>query len=528
MSKYNQLALTSSPLLYLAAPVLTDQSSSNTVSITSNTLEAIGQPIIYGNDSSFLMDNTRSLSMDADLVFAVGSLVEFVLFATPVDGEVAIYATDLDSGIFITQNSVLLRISVIDGDITNTQVIEIPIENWDRKLYCRATIGSSQATLNVNDASDSVVFSGSVVAGSSATLGLNIVSGYQFLLDGFGVYFNKIENKADCLDDPGSGHSTYASIIHSGHTTKFETFLSGGVKNVGISDFYEALVDTVNKCLLYTHRIPVTDVDSKYLVVRTNNDWVDVEYDVSGGTIIEFNKKTAIQLADSNAVVTFRLPIDAPADFMMEIETVLDATIYSTTPAILTPTGNPIFPSKFEESIVNCPSGLDLEMATYAGVWIEFDIASPEPPKTIELVFKPIDSTETVVIFDSSDGTVTTAAQSGYTMYLNGVSVSDLDDIKWNQWNHLVLVNASMAATDFNLNTDGSSDPMKVSYQLITSYPTVLNGTQIAALYTILAGADVISLADSPMNLDESEFDNSLPFKTYSYAWSILGAGGNQ
>lgn len=528
MSKYNQLALTSMPLFYMAAPTLTDQSGSSSIVISGNTFEASGQPIIYGNSNSFNVGNTNSITLDSDVVFQIGSIFEFVILANSIDSEVGVYVTDIDSGVFITQNSVLLRVTVLDGEINNTQVVEIPIEDWDKKLYCRVFIGGTQASLVVNEKTASVTFTGTPQTGSSAVLGTNVPAGYNFLIDGIGIYFNKIENKSSVLDDPGSGHSAYASIMHAGHTTKFSTFLSGGVKKIGIADFYEALIDSISKCYLYTHMIPVTDVDSKYLVVRTNNDWVNVEYDVSGGNVIEFTKKTAIQLTDSNAVVNFRIPIDAPSDFSMDIETILDASIYSSTPASLAPSGNPIFPSVFDESIVNCPSGIDLEMGSYEGTWIDFDVATPESPKTIELVFKPIDPTQTVVIFKSSDGTVSTASQSGYSMYLNGVSVSNLDDLRWGQWNHLALVKSNAAATSFTLNTDGTSDPMKINYQLITSYPTVLTSQQIANLYAILAGADVISFTDLPLDLDESEFDNGLPFQTYSLAWSIIGAGGNQ
>jgi len=525
MSKYNQLAISTSPVFYLSAPTTTDQSNAGLVGLSSNNLSPVGQPIIYGNTSSFLVTDSTGVQLDADIVFVEGNLTELVVLSQTPAGEVGILSTDIDSGIFLTSDAVMLRVSSTLEDMILNQVVQVKIKEWESKKHIVVSVGSGQVSLTVNGVSNSSSFQGSIVGGSTMTVGAG--SDYVFLLDGLGVYPLRLLDKSGAINDSGSAHSIYTSILHGGQTTKFDTFVVDETNMVKLEDFHIEAADLETRSLVYSFLVSQTDQVSKYLVFKSNNDSTVVEYDISGGDIVEFQHYDSVELTDSNVVVSFRVPLDVPSDFQIEVTTVLDANILSQTPADLIVDGTPVFPNVVDESIVNCPEGVWLAKASYAGTWKPFEQAGFEPPKTIELLFKPNDSTEVVVIFDSSDGSITTASQSGYTLWLNGVEVADLIDIKWNQWNHLVLVNDTAAATEFSINTDGSSDPMNVNFQFLSAYPTELAQAEIEQLYAVVAGIDIISVAESELTFAEGEFDNGLGFQVINLTWAIVGAGGS-
>ncbi len=524
MSKYNQLAISTNPTLLLSAPIITDQSG-NSTSLSSNNLEAPAQPIIYGNASSFLVTETTGVVIDEDIVFIEGSSTELVLLAESPTEDINVLSTDVDSGLFLTPDSVMLRVVSTLEDLILTQVIQVKVKDWSSKKHILIGVGSGQVTLSVNAQVSSASFVGALVQGDSVTIGASVDS--RFLFDGLGIYTNKLANKTTSIDDPGSGHSIYASILHGGKTTKFDTFLVDEINTINLDDFHIEAADLETRSLVYSFLVSQTDQVEKYLVLKVNNDSTVIEYDISGGGIEEFISRTAIELTDSDVVISLRVDIDAPIDLEIEITTMLDADILFQTPADFVADGTPIFPATVDESIVNCPEGVWLGLASYTGTWKAFEQDLAEPPKTIEFLFKLNDPTETVVLFDSADGSVATDAQSGYTLWLNGVEVADLDDLKWNQWNHLVLVNDTAAATEFTLNTDGSSDPMNVNYQFLTAYPTSLVEADIEQLYSILAGVDIISVVEDPVTFAEGEFDNGQGFEVFSLTWAIVGSGGN-
>lgn len=525
MSKYNQLAISTNPSFYLSAPVTTDQSSAGIVALSSNNLSAIGQPVVYGNTNSFLVTDSTGVVLDRDIVFVEGNLTEFVMLSQAPAGEVGVLSTDIDSGIFLTPDAVMLRVSSILEDMIFNQVIQVKIKEWESKKHVVVSIGSSQVSLTVNGISNSSSFQGDIISGSTMNIGAG--SDYAFLLDGLGVYPLRLIDKSSTINDFGSAHNVYASILHGGQTTKFDTFVVDEINLVELKDFHIEAADLETRSLVYSFLVSQTSQPNKYLVFKSNNDSTIVEYDISGGAIVEFQHYDSVELSDSNVVVSFRIPLDVPSDFQIEVTTVLDANILSQTPADLIVDGTPVFPNVVDESIVNCPEGVWLAKASYTGTWKPFEQAGSEPPKTIELLFKPNDSTETVVIFDSSDGSVTTASQSGYILWLNGVEVADLTDIKWNQWNHLILVNDTASATEFSINTDGSSDPMNINFQFLSAYPTELVQAEIEQLYAVVAGIDIISVAESELTFAEGEFDNGLGFQVINLTWAIVGAGGS-
>lgn len=526
MSKYNQLAMSDMPIFFIAAPTTTDRSTTSTVTISTNNFSASGQPIIYGNSSSFLLSSTTQMILSSDPVFSVGRMTEFVTYATSPLTETAVFVTDIDSGIFLTSNSVLARVLVQNNGLILNNIVEVPIDDWNDKLHVTLDIGLNQINLTVNGISSNVFFEGSILTGTTTTIGANFPTGYKFLIDGIGIYNNKSRDKETSIDDPGTGHDIYSALLYEGQTSKFETYVSGGKKIATVKDFYIQGNSNGGRSYIYRYTIPVGETSDKYLVVKTNKSQAIINYDVDATGINTFMYETIVVLS-SNSTVTFQIPIDVDPSFELSVEIIVDPDINSHTPASMISTGTPIFPDMIDESLVNCPVGVDLSNATYTGTWVGKDVVTPLPPNSIELLFKPLDSTQIVVIFKSSDGTITTASQSGYTLWLNGVNVSDLTTLKWNQWNHLILVKSSVSGTTFTLNTDGTSLPMSIKYAFISCYYTSLVTVSIQQLYSVVSGMDIISVNESTKHFSEGVFDTGNAFAVYSLTWSIVGAGGS-
>ncbi|MFY3742253.1 MAG: hypothetical protein HMLIMOIP_002722 [Candidatus Nitrosomirales archaeon] len=212
---------------------------------------------------------------------------------------------------------------------------------------------------------------------------------------------------------------------------------------------------------------------------------------------------------------------------MITIDGISNGDVLYETPADLELTGLALYKAS-DESIVNCPDGVKLTDAAYKGTWIVSDVM-PSPPETVEIVFKPQDDTETTIIFSSTDGSASygpTGSIVGYTCYLNGTLVTDLSDLKYGQWNHLVLIDSTPSATEFYLNSDdGLPSGTDITYMLLTAYPETLDEPEIVTLYKILLGTDLLSQSESA-SINEGVFPGGQSFNSYSYTWAILGAGG--
>lgn len=521
MAYYDQLAFSGRPRLYLASPSTSDQSVGSII-ISSNSLSLTGQPIIYGHASSFQVDASHSAVLDGNNIFLTEVTTEFVLYANKPTDEVDIISADNGSGVFLSQNGIILRIVSIKNGSTIVQVGEVRVAEWHEKMYISVHIGSNQATLSVNGHTSDILIDGDLDLSTTAeTIGANFTAGYYFLLDGLGIYGTSFVNKGFTLDDPGSGHTRYATGVYKGQTTKFETYEGRPSVIVPLSSFY---YDPDQEAHLYSYPIPFLDSVS-YFIVRSNDDNLPIDYDLNGLDPITFYDKVVISFSNPG-VISFRVFGEVSNSFVLSIELISNPSILTQTPAFLNATGSPLFPREFSEEIVNCPEGTILDGSSYEGTWTGNEFIE-DPPQSIEIVFKPKDSTQDVVIFSSVDGTVSTGTQTGYTMYLNGTSVADLTGVKWGQWNHLVLTFASATATSFYLNTDGSSTSLAIDYLYLSSYWSVLSSSDSNFLYQLVSGIDSVSVDETDITVSEGSFDSGSAFATYNNSWSIVGAGGS-
>lgn len=522
MSKYDQLAFASNPNLYLAAPVLTDQSNGPFV-LSTNNLALGGQPIIYGHENSFKLTTGDTAIVDDNPIFKTGVTTELVLLAAKPTEEVPVLIADNGSSLILTPGSIILRLIYNINESLQTLVAEIPIYDWRSKLHVIIMLGENQATLTVNDQTSLVALDGVLDANiTEIAIGSVFPTDYYFLMDGFGVYSRKLFNKQDALDDNSLSHNIYAASIFGGTSTNFSTYTKGQLTQLSLADF-TFYTDIQEESYIYNYQVPANDTGSSYVVLSTNDDTLELDWDLNGGTVGSFTRSITIPISVTGSVVSIRLNRKPSSAFVLRIENILSADIISESPAFLIATGQPIFPETWEDSIVNCPEGLQLEYATYTGTWLTSDAEELQnPPQSIEIVFKP---NEDVNIFSSSDGAVSLTAQSGYSMWLNGVSVANLNNVLLDQWNHLVLVKTAAAATTFNLNTIG--DPKKISYLFLTAYAQELTTPDIEKLYRVSIGVDNISINEVAVDITEGVFENGQAFQTFGNNWAIVGAGGN-
>lgn len=517
MSKYDQLAFSSRPLFYLASPTTTDQSSTGLYSLSDNTMSASGQPIIYGHDTSFVVNSTQGVTIDANAAFYNGSTIELVVYAEKPDQETEILVANNGNAIFMSEQGIGARLNFESNGNPSSSVAFVKIRDWHKKLHIILNIGINQAVLTVNNGSDVILLDGDLdVSATETVIGGAFSGGYYFLLDGLGFYTSKIANKSSSLDDPGSGHSVYTQLVYEGSSTVFSTYESVDRIQFSLSDF---VYDWINETSVISYHLPPVVSTDFYIALRTNDDSVTVKYDLNGITVDEFVKSKVLAFTSNFNVLTFSVPKECPSDFIISIETITSASIFSQTPAFLTATGRPEFPSIFEESIVNCPEGVKMKDASFSGVWLA-DNETASMPKSIEIVFKP---KESGIIFTSSDGEISTSAQSGYTLWLNGISVANLSTLRIGQWNHLIITKSGTTAGTFTLNTDEKD----IDYMILASYPIVLNSDQVEELYNVIIGADRLTAEEVPVGVAEGAFEDGQAVSLYSPVWSIVGSGGN-
>jgi hypothetical protein len=523
MSLYDQLAFASKPNLYLAAPNTTDQSNSAVYTISSNSLAFGGQPIIRGHEKSFKVEAAATATITGNPLFKTGVTTEFVLLAARPTENTAIVLADNGSGIWLTPYSVMLSLTYDKNGSIQSLTGEVPIVEWNKKLHVVVTVGENQATLTVNNISQTVSLDGILDATVTETLiGASFPTDYYFLLDGLGVYTRNLYTKDIAIDDQSLGHNIYAAAIYAGTSTNFDTFDQIEELEIGIADLRftsQFMLDSYT----FSYRVPSS---TTYVSIEVNDDTMAIDWDINNSEVNTFTKKLTVPIIlIGGSIITFRLGNTPRADFKAIIRSIRSADIVQSTPALLLSTGQPIFPGIAQDSIVNVPSGVDMTYASWAGTWLTSDRADLQvPPQSVELIFRP---EEDGVIFASAEGTISTTTQSGYAMWLNGVPVADLTGILMNQWNHLVLVKTAATATDFTLNTDGASAPTALQYLLMTAYFQELDDTAVANLYKVAIGADDITVDEIPLELAEGAFDSGQPFQLFGNTWAIVGTGGN-
>lgn len=523
MSLYDQLAFASKPNFYLAAPITTDQSNSGVYTISSNSMALGGQPIIRGHNKAFKVNATANAVIDGNPIFKAGVTTEFVVLAERTEENTALVLADNGSGIWLTPYSVMLSLTYNKNESIQSLACAIPIVNWNRKLHIVVTIGVNQASLTVNGESETISLDGILDSAITETvIGAVFPTDYSFLLDGLGIYTRKLYSKNVAIDDQSIGHNIYAARVYAGTSTNFNTFDQVEKIEIGTSSL-SFTSQFMRDAYTFHYRVPNS---TNYVSIEVNDDTMSIDWDLNNGQIGTFTKKLVVPITlIGGSIITFRLGNTPRSDFKAVIRSIRSADIVQSTPALLLATGQPIFTDNIEDSIVNVPAGVDMTYASWAGTWLTSDRADLQvPPQSIELIFRP---EEDGVIFASSDGSVSTTAQSGYDMWLNGVPVTDLTNILMNQWNHLVLVKTSATATTFTLNTDGSSSPTAMQYLLLTSYFQELDDSDVANLYKVSIGADDITVDEVPVEIIEGSFDNGQPFQTFGNTWAIVGTGGN-
>lgn len=515
---YDQLAFSNKPTLYISAPDTTDKSGASLYALTSNNLSPQGQPIIYRNNSSFLMNSSNTVSVTGNpLFFNEDTAFECVIVATrPTEPVPVLLDDDQLNGLYIIESAIQLKLFFESYSSIYSKTIEIPVKNWDTKFYINVVISNGQATLVVNGESLSILYTDNVVSSTNLVIGGGYGS-YFYLIDGIGFYNKATLNKYAYIDDPGQSHTYYSAVKHLGQTTKFDGYSTGYIQQYGLKDF---IYDDGVYTLIYY----VTGVEEglDYVMIKCNDENITVEYDIDLDDSGEFKQYLMVNSVTDSTIRFTVQAVDVDASLQLTIEGVYDSSILNT-PANLVLTGMALY-SPGKESIVNYTDGTRLDGSTYTGTWID------SSPKSIEIVFKAIDITEDTIIFYSDDGHATygpTGSIAGYTAYLNNVLVTDLDDVRPNQWNHLVLTIAAPTATTFYLNSDdGLTTTTDISYMLLSAYPEQLVIGEITVLYNILSGLYKISQSDTA-SIIEGEFDNGLPFNYYSFAWAIVGAGGS-
>jgi hypothetical protein len=521
MSTFDKIAFGDRPKLYLSAPDTVDKSGTGAFSLSSNNLSPIGQPVIYGSEFSFLMTDSTTVDVVGNpIFFSDKTSFECVIFAGRPTEDVSILVDDDgQNALLITPDGITLKLFFENLLSTYSKTTTVNIKDWNKKLYIVVTITATQATLSVNGVGSILTYQDSILDSSNITIGGGY-SGYKYLVDGIGFYGKTVSNKVDIIDDKYSGYSNYVARRNGGRVTKFDGYRRGTKLTLTLSDSSFVNGDQ------YVFSYLVTQINQglDYIIVRANDERVVVSYDIDFDQSGDFTEYLLVSAVDESNIRFIVNSTEVEDDFTITIETIYNGDILYETPADLELIGQALY-SDPSESIVNLPDGVKLPESTYVGTWIAED-----PPGTVEIVFKPVDEGIDTYVFYSSDGSVSygpTASITGYTAYLNGQLVTDLTDVRYDQWNHLVLTHDSPTSLDFYLNSnDGLAPSTTISYMTLASYPSVLDTDVISVLYSILTGIDLLNVSET-VAISEGTFSGGQGFNSYSYAWAILGAGGS-
>jgi hypothetical protein len=528
MSTYDKVAFNNRPVLYLSAPDITDKSGTGDFPLSNNDLSPTGQPIIFGSEFSFDISNSATVDVTGNpLFFSDTATFECVIVAGRPTEDVSILIDDnAQNALLVTPDGVTLKLFFDNLLSTYSKTTTVNIKDWNKKLYIVVTITSTQATLSVNGSSNIITYQDTIVASDNITIGGGY-SGYRYIMDGVGFYAKTIQNKSMLIDDPYSGYSNYATRRHNGRTTKFEGYQQGIKQSFGLDKF--TFVKSLNgDQYIFSYLVSQVQQGLDYITVRVNDERVTVLYDIDFDDSGQFTEYLLVGSVDESNIRFIVNAGEVDDDFILTIETIYNGDVLYETPADLELVGQALY-SEPAESIVNIPDGVKLPESTYTGTWI-LDDNFTDTPGTVEIVFKPIDQGVDTYVFASSDGSASygpTGAITGYTAYLNGQVVTDLDDVRYDQWNHLVLTDVSASASEFYLNSDdGLSSATTISYMLLTGYPSVLDTDSIEMLYKIVSGIDLLEVSETVV-ITEGTFSGGQVFNAYSYAWAILGAGGS-
>jgi hypothetical protein len=520
MSNYDRMAISQKPDFYLSSNLSTDQSGTGLYGLT-NGAANVGQPIISGNPSSWRVSSTESIALDANpIFFRDNTQLEFVLQKLQPITTFCIFGdTNNFNGIFLSPEGVHVRF--VDSNlIQRSATVAFPY--WPEKMHVILTFDSVYCTLRVNDQIAQVSYR-ETDPDSIPDISFKATSGNTYYIDGIGVYSDSFESKKDYISAPTFDYVDFISKTYFATSTLFDGYRGQAKIEVLNTQFTPDPIEV--ESYLFTTVFPLsTDEDFSSISIESNFADMQMKYKTNDGSWTSFTGNVSFTPTTNFFLLQIRVKAqDADRPFIIKIFPMFDDRIATNTPAELTPNGGPLYPDVHTMSIVNFPEGVELYEISYEGEWLEYI------PSSIEIIFMPKDAGKTIV-FESDDGSVscgTGGSITGYTAYLNGALVTDLDDARTNQWNHLVLTMASPTDQNFYLNSDVlRANENIIEYAFLASYPSVLSLATVQQLYAIVSGYHKATVSEDPSDIAEGALDGVSPFKIYTYAWAIVGGGG--
>lgn len=520
MSNYDRIAISDKPDIYFSSNSSSDQSGTLLYSLT-NGLSNVGQPIIIGNPSSWRVSPTESLVIDDNpIFFRSNTHLEVVIQVIQPTQTVCVFGDSSEfNGIFLSPTSAEIRF--IDADLIQRSA-SLSFDKWPEKMYLTLVFDETYCTLRINDKIAQIRYRETDPA-SIASVSFKTSSGNTYYIDGLGIYSSKFTEKSDYINELYFDYLDFINKTFSATGTLFDGYRELSRRQISSAQFSQDPVDS--DYYVYTMTFPLgSDEDFSSISIESNYRSMDMQYQTNDVTWSSFVGHASFTPSSDFFLLQIRAKtVDVRRSFILDVCSTYDDRIMTHSPAKMTPNGGPLYPETHTLSIVNFPDGVELYNISYQGQWIEYI------PNSVEIVFMLKDSGKTI-IFESSDGSVscgTGGSISGFTAYLNGVLVTDLDDIRLNQWNHLIITKVSTAASIFYLNSDSSRAQQNIiEYCFLASYPSVLSLGSASQAYAIIGGFHKASITENPSDIVEGELDGVSPFKAYTYAWAIIGGGG--
>lgn len=520
MSNYDRIAISQKPDFYFSSNSSSDQSGKSLYGIT-NGATNVGQPIIVGNPSSWRIASGESLELDANpIFFQTNNDFEFVIQMMQPDETICIFGdAGAYNGIFVTNGGVEVRF--VDSDAIQRSA-SIPMTKWPEKMHVVVTFDPAYCTLAINGQSTQVSYretDPTIITDVS----FKTTVGNAYYIDGIGVYSDIFQDKSEYINVEDFDYLDFISRTYDGMSTTFDGYRGQPKVEVLNTDFTPDPILT--EWHLFTIYFPLSsDEDFDSISIESSLN-MPMQYKTNDGSWTSFNGQVSFSPTTDFFILQVRARTqDITIPFIIKVFPMFDDRILTATPAILTPNGGPFYPDINAVAIVNFPEGVELYNISYEGEWLE------AVPKTIEILFMPKETSETIVLH-SADGEAscgTGGAISGYTAYLNGQPVANLNATRLNQWNHLVLTMTSPVADTFYLNSNAARTGEKIiEYALLTAYPTELSAGTISQMYSIISSYHKLSITENPTDIAEGELDGSSPFKLYTQAWAIIGGGGS-
>lgn len=520
MSNYDRIAISQKPDFYFSSNSTSDQSGKGLYGIT-NGATNVGQPIIVGNPSSWRIASGESIVLDANpIFFQTNSDFEFVIQMMQPTETICIFGdANGYNGIFVSNGGVEIRF--VDSDAIQRSA-SIPMTKWPEKMHVVLTFDPVYCTLIVNGQSTQVSYRDTDPTIITA-VSFKTTVGNTYYLDGIGVYSDVFKNKSENVNVETLDYLDFISRTYDGISTVFDGYR--GQPKIEVSNTAFTPDPILSEWYLFTISFPLSSDEDFDSISIESSISMPMQYKTNDGAWTSFNGQVSFSPTTNFFILQLRVRTqDITIPFIIKVFPMFDDRILTATPAILTPNGGPFYPDVTTVPIVNFPEGVELHNISYEGEWLE------NVPKTIEILFMPKEESETIVLhsLDGEASCGSDGAVSGYTAYLNGQSVANLNAVRVNQWNHLVLTMTSPTADIFYLNSDSSRAGEKIiEYALLTAYPTELSAGTIAQMYSILSSYHKLSITENPTDVVEGELDGTSPFKLYTQAWAIIGGGGS-